>query len=261
MLIGCPDAALAQGNSRTITISPTQNAPPITVSPPITTSPVITTSPTISPVIAPSALGGSGGTGGNPSATANPRSQSNSNAAANPMAGASSGSSAVNITTGNTTNQNPAIPSDTIVRSAPTVYIPGVSTGNVCALGASAGASWIAASIGFGVSWESMQCERRQTAALLWNMGTPEARAAAKEVLCNSPEIRNAYRTVGSPCAADMMHVAGPAAPQQAPAPPSVSPPVASFDGRKYASMADCITAAMGAGLRPGAEITTACRR
>jgi hypothetical protein len=161
----------------------------------------------------------------------------------------------VTITTGNSTTFNPPIPG-----SAPTVYVPGISTGNVCALGASGGASWIAASIGFGISWESMQCERRQTAALLWNMGTPEARAAAKEVLCNSPEIRAAYRIIGSPCAADMMQVAGPAKPEQITAPQSVNPPPP-FDGRQYASTSDCITAAMRAGLHPGQEIAAACRR
>jgi hypothetical protein len=240
--------ALAQGNnSRTITISPTQNAPPITVSPPITST--ITTSPTINPRTNSrsnaNATGGQGGTSG---------------ATANPMAGASSGSSAVTISTGNTTNQNPAIPADTILRSAPTIYIPSISTGNVCALGASAGASWIAASIGFGVSWESMQCERRQAAALLWNMGTPESRAAAKEVLCNTPELRNAYKTIGSPCAADLMQVTGPAKPEQIAAPQSI-PPQPPFDGKRYASVADCMTAAMGAGLHPGAEIATACRK
>jgi len=198
-------------------------------------SPIITNNPTVAPVIAPSALGGAGGAAvANPSATANPR----SNAMANPSAGASSGSSSVTISTGNTVNQNPPIPG-----TAPTVYIPSVSTGNVCALGASAGGSFIAGSFGFGVSWESMQCERRQAAALLWNMGTPESRAAAKEVLCNTPELRNAYRTVGSPCAADMMQVTGKAEPGQ-PAAPTYVPPPPAFDARKYASVSDCLTAA-----------------
>src|SRR5215475_2589640 len=196
-------------------------------------SPIITNNPTVAPVIAPSALGGAGG-----NATASPRSRSNANAAANPSAGASSGSSAVSITTGNTTNQNPPIPG-----TAPTVYIPSVSTGNVCALGASVGGSFIAGSFGFGVSWESMQCERRQAAALLWNMGTPESRAAAKEVLCNTPELRNAYRTVGSPCAADMMQVSGKAEPGQPSAPTFVPPPPV-FDAKKFASVSDCLTAA-----------------
>lgn len=205
-------------------------------------SPTITTSPTVSPVITTvptatsnsSAQGGTG-QGGTAGATANPAST------------ASSGSSTVTFQTGNNSPFVNAIPSDQIIRSAPTVYVPSVATGNVCALGASAGGSWIAASIAFGMSWESMQCERRQAAALLWNMNTPESRAAAKEVICNTPEIRAAYAVIGSPCARDLMQVTGPVKPQQPIAPQQVTP-VASFNAAQYRKASDCLTVAQAQG-------------
>jgi hypothetical protein len=195
----------------------------------------------------------SNATGGNPAATANPTSNATSRggaAMANPAASsgatanpsASSGSSAVTISTGNTT-----FPSGQSIMSVPTVYVPSVATGNVCALGASGGASWLGAGFAFGSSWESMQCERRQTAALLWNMNTPESKAAAKEVLCNSPEIREAYARAGSPCTVDLMRVAGAAQPQQRPT-IAPQPMTASFDPAAYRSGADCLTAAQAAG-------------
>jgi hypothetical protein len=93
-----------------------------------------------------------------------------------------------------------------------------------------------------------MQCERRQTAALLFNMGTPESKAAAKEVLCNSPEIRNAYLTIGHPCAADMMQVPGVAGRTTVKPPPEPPlPPPSAFDPSRYARASDCLTAAQAA--------------
>jgi hypothetical protein len=170
-------------------------------------------------------------------ASANPA--STSGAMANPSA--SSGSSAVTISTGNT-----SFPSGQSIMSVPTVYVPSIATGSVCAIGASGGASWLGAGFAFGTTWESMQCERRQTAALLFNMGTPESKAAAKEVLCNSPEIRNAYLTIGHPCAADMMVVAGAAG--RAVKPPPPPPELPAFDPQRYAKASDCLTAAQAVG-------------
>lgn len=148
-------------------------------------------------------------------------------------ASASNGAQAGGGTAGLTFNQgnnspstvnNPASPSDVIVRSAPTVYVPNIVTGNVCALGASGGASWLGAGLAAGVSWESMSCERRQTAALLWNMGTPDSRAAAKEVVCVTPEVRAAFARSGSPCIGDGQTVQAQPVQQQQLAPMSVAP-------------------------------------
>jgi hypothetical protein len=227
VLILLPVAATAQTVSNPIS------------SPVTTTSPTITANPIVRSRAASTAAGGQGGQGG----------QSTSGASANPSAGASSGSSTVTFQTGNNSPFINQIPSDQIVRTAPTVYVPSVSTGNVCALGASAGGSWIAASFAFGMSWESMQCERRQAAALLWNMNTPESRAAAKEVICNTPEIRAAYAQIGSPCAADLMRVAGVPAQQKTvtPAPQTIVPQLA-FDPAPYVKASECLTAAQAQG-------------
>jgi hypothetical protein len=219
--------------------TPTQGA--ITVSPPISnTNTPISRSRSTSSAAGGQATGGQGGLGG-----VGGQSSSSANPSANPVASSGSASSTIGIQTGNTTTN---IPTDTVVRAAPLLYVPSVSTGNVCALGASAGASWIAAAVAFGASWESMQCERRQAAALLWNMGTPESKAAAKEVICNTQEIREAYARIGSPCAADMMRVAG-VTPQQQAAPQGVLPPTpVAFDPTPYARASDCLMAAQRAG-------------
>jgi len=169
---------------------------------------------------------------------------SGSSTVTNPSAtggtGGASGSSSVSVTTGAQTTTYPA---NQTITSVPFVYVPAVNTGNSCALGVSAGASWLGAGFAVGTAWESMQCERRQVAALLWNMGTPESRAAAKEVLCNTPEIRDAYRTIGQPCAKDMSKVEGPAKSTTITKVASVV-----FDPGAYSSAADCLTAAHAQG-------------
>jgi hypothetical protein len=114
------------------------------------------------------------------------------------------GTAGLTFNQGNNSPVNSTQPSDVTVRSAPTIYVPNVVTGNVCALGASAGVSWLGAGVAGGMSWESMQCERRQTAALLWNMGTAESKLAAKAVVCKSPEVASAFSQTGNPCPADI---------------------------------------------------------
>jgi len=192
------------------------------------------------------------GSNANSGSASSSRSQGGSGSAtsgstATNQAGASTGASTVNLNYGNNSPYSANTPSDVIVRSAPTIYAPNVVTGNVCALGASVGASWLGAGGAAGMSWESMQCERRQTAALLWNMGTPDSRAAAKEVVCNSPEIRTAYRNAGSPCLVDMA-VAGPQPTPQA-QPVMVAPSAVAFNPANYASGSECLNAAQSQGV------------
>jgi hypothetical protein len=185
-----------------------------------------TTSTNTNPVTATTAATVTGGgTVTNPSATGGQ--------------GGASGSSSVSVTTGSQTTTYPANQS---ITSVPAIYVPSLGTGNICAVGVSAGASWLGAGFAVGTAWESMQCERRQAAALLWNMGTPESRATAKEVLCNSPEIRQAYQTAGHPCARDMAKVEGPAKSTAITKVNSVQ-----FDPGQYRSASDCLTAAHAA--------------
>jgi hypothetical protein len=118
-------------------------------------------------------------------------------------AAATGGSATSGATTGLTFNQgnnSPVTsvqPTDVTVRSAPQVYVPSVITGNVCALGASAGASFIGTGFAVGGSWESAQCENRQRAALLHNMGYKQA---AKELSCDNRETYEAMKRAGDPC-------------------------------------------------------------
>jgi hypothetical protein len=129
-------------------------------------------------------LGGGGGT---------------SSAGATGTGGQSGASSGVTFNSGNgsPSTSNVYNPSDVTVRSAPQVYVPSVVTGNVCALGASAGASFIGTGFAVGGSWESEQCERRQTAALLYNAGYKDA---SRELMCDKREVYDSMKRAGTPC-------------------------------------------------------------
>jgi hypothetical protein len=181
----------------------------------------------------------SGATGGNSTAT---------NSATN-AAGASTGPASVNFSTGNNSPYTVNNPGDVTIRSAPQVYVPSVITGNVCALGASAGASWLGAGFAVGTSWESAQCENRHRVALLYNMGE---KAAAKEVLCDTKEVYEGFKRTGNPCVVrpewepkntvSQLPAQRPVAPVAAPAPRMA------FNAAMYATGADCLNAASAAG-------------
>jgi hypothetical protein len=130
-----------------------------------------------------------------PSAT----SSSTSASGANSASGSNSGANVLvdQRSTGSGNVYNPAQPTDVTVRSAPQVYAPSVITGNVCALGASAGASFIGTGVTLGGTWESEQCENRQRAALLHNMGYKQA---AKELSCDNRSTYEAMKRAGDPC-------------------------------------------------------------
>jgi hypothetical protein len=87
------------------------------------------------------------------------------------------------------------------VRNVPEVIPPNVVGGNPCSVGASAGMSVAGFGIAGGATWADKQCERRQQAALLYNIGKQKA---ATELLCQDENIRAALRVSGEPCAADM---------------------------------------------------------
>jgi hypothetical protein len=98
---------------------------------------------------------------------------------------------------------------------------PSIVGGNPCAVGATTGLSLPGFGIVGGGTWEGKGCERRQLAALLYNMGhdLPPDRGqplqlAAVEVLCANDDVRGALKRVGQPCSVDR-----PAAPAVAAAP------------------------------------------
>ena len=90
------------------------------------------------------------------------------------------------------------------------VVRPPVSTAAAIALATSPEACMGSSSIGgqgvgFGISigstWENEDCKLRKGAGLLWAMG---ARSAAKEMLCADEAYRNAFKSGGEPCSADV---------------------------------------------------------
>ncbi len=95
------------------------------------------------------------------------------------------------------------------VRNTPEVIPPSVVGGNACAVGASGGLSLPGFGVAMGGTWADKACERRQQAALLFNMGE---KTVAYEMMCQDENVRNAMRTAGKPCAADQVAAATPPA-------------------------------------------------
>ena len=96
------------------------------------------------------------------------------------------------------------------VRNTPEVIPPNVMGGNPCAVGASGGLSMPGFGLAMGATWADRSCERRQQAALLFNMGEQKV---ALELMCQDDNIRSAMRVAARPCTADT-----PAPVSQAPA-------------------------------------------
>jgi hypothetical protein len=96
------------------------------------------------------------------------------------------------------------------LRNTPEIVAPSIVGGNPCTVGMSGGVALPGFGIVTGGSWEGKACERRQLAALLYNMGhdIPGAKGgsledAAVEVLCADVSVREAMRRIGQPCVAD----------------------------------------------------------
>ena len=131
-----------------------------------------------------------------------------------------------------TSNLNTNYSGSYTVRNTPEVIAPNVSGGNPCAVGASGGVALPGFGITAGGTWADKACERRQQAALLFNMGEP---MVARELMCQDEQVRKAMLSGGKPCVADTMisQSAAPAtvARQAAPMVPAASPTkVASAD-------------------------------
>jgi hypothetical protein len=107
------------------------------------------------------------------------------------------------------------------VRNTPEVIPPNVVGGNPCSVGASGGMSVAGFGIAGGATWADKQCERRQQAALLFNIGKPKA---ATELMCQDDNVRAALRIAGEPCAADAPRVAAAEATPAAAVSPATAP-------------------------------------
>lgn len=64
----------------------------------------------------------------------------------------------------------------------------------------SAGAGFAGGAVSVGSTWEDEACIRRLDAREIKSLGDAEA---AKELLCGSKEVREAFKRVGRPCAID----------------------------------------------------------
>lgn len=124
--------------------------------------------------------------------------------------GGSSGSGATAATTTSATDPTANIhySGGYTVRNTPDVTPPNVLGGNPCAVGASGGLSMSGFGIAAGATWADKQCERRQQAALLFNMG--EQRVAV-ELMCQDEHVREAMRLSGKPCTVDLAAAQAPA--------------------------------------------------
>lgn len=107
------------------------------------------------------------------------------------------------------------------MRNTPEVIAPSVVGGNACAVGASGGLSLPGFGLALGATWADRACERRQQAALLFNMGEQKV---ALELMCQDDNIRSAMKVSGKPCVADvaMAQAPGPASLPMAQAAPPV---------------------------------------
>jgi len=87
------------------------------------------------------------------------------------------------------------------LRNVPELVAPSVNGGaNGCAVGVSGGVAVAGFGITTGAGWSDPDCERRQLAALTFNMNEHDL---AQEILCDSKEVRAARLRMGKPCLVD----------------------------------------------------------
>lgn len=87
---------------------------------------------------------------------------------------------------------------------APSVQAPAIWSNNPCVVAMSGGVSVAGFGASFGGGIEDRDCTRRANAAHLTAIGEG---AAAREVMCESREVRAAFQRIGRPCAADAQPV------------------------------------------------------
>lgn len=190
----------------------------------------------------PSAGGGSGGGNTTNRVTVNNRAQASARAASRAAASARAQGGRASATGGNAIatggrggNANVTVQGggsgggSTYVEArerqrVPDASAPAIWSNNPCLVGLSGGVAvaGFGASIGAGV--EDRDCTRRANAQHLVAMGEREA---AREVLCGSTEVRQAFARIGRPCVADQPARPATAGPVQAvvlPAPASAAP-------------------------------------
>ena len=92
------------------------------------------------------------------------------------------------------------------IRNAPALGLSSIYGLNPCSLGASAGVSTPLFGIAGAISTTDKGCETRNTAALAITGLKDEV--AAREIMCDIPEFRDAVKRIGKPCLADQQQAA-----------------------------------------------------
>jgi hypothetical protein len=148
-------------------------------------------------------------------ASSNPRLTSNTatNITINDPSTGTAGGTGLGATAGDpaptTSNVNTNYSGSYTVRNTPEVIAPNVLGGNPCAVGASGGLALPGFGFSAGTTWADKACERRQEAALLFNMGEP---MVARELMCQDDQVRAAMKTSGKPCVVDVAVAQAPVA-------------------------------------------------
>lgn len=95
-------------------------------------------------------------------------------------------------------------------KQAPSAIAPGLAaSGLSCSGSAALGGSGGGWGISLGITREDKFCNAREDAKYI--QGVTGSIPAAKERLCDTPEIRAAFRRAGQPCAADVAYRPAPA--------------------------------------------------
>jgi hypothetical protein len=88
------------------------------------------------------------------------------------------------------------------IKAAPSVMAPGLTTTltETCMGSTSTGISGMGFGVSFGTTWRDSACVRRLDAREIRSFGDADV---AKEIMCDSENVRKAYARANKPCAAD----------------------------------------------------------
>ena len=87
------------------------------------------------------------------------------------------------------------------VKTTGSALAPGlIASGLSCSGSASIGGGWMGGAISLGITTKDKECDARENSKIIGLMGDVPA---AKEVMCNIKEVREAFAKVGRPCIAD----------------------------------------------------------
>lgn len=154
------------------------------------------------------AHGGSGGQGGDGGVGLGVSTLNQANNLSN-QAGSMGNSTAITFNSApppdhTTVDINSNVSGSQTIKNTPAAFAPNLTTTltETCMGSSSIGAGAPGIGLSFGTTWKDPDCVRRLNARDVRTLG-PEGFAAAKEILCQNEDVREAYRRTGSPCYLD----------------------------------------------------------